>query len=275
MKKYLYIIFLLAIATGFISCEEVIDVDLNTAAPRLVIDASLKWEKNTDGSNQVVKLTTTTGFFNQNIPPVSGATVFVTNEANEVFDFLEIVPNSGDYICVDFVPVLNGIYKLTVIQNGITYAATETLMPVPPIDKIEQKSDGGFLGTNIEVKYFYTDSGLTADFYLSRVQFSSYVIPEFSVSSDAFFQGNQIFDIYSNEDIEQGDQLDITLSGISQGYFNYLRVLFSIAGSTNGSPFQSPPATVRGNIVNTNDINNFALGFFSLSETVNTVYVIE
>jgi hypothetical protein len=89
------------------------------------------------------------------------------------------------------------------------------------------------------------------------------------------FQGNQFSDTYSNEDIKQGDQLDIQFSGISEGYFNYLRVLFSIAGSTNGSPFQSPPATVRGNIVNMSDINNFALGFFSLSETDTIVYVIE
>jgi len=275
MKKHISIFFLLAVAFSFTSCEEVIDVDLKTAAPRLVIDAALKWEKDTDGSVQVIKLSTTTGFFNQNIPTVSGATVFVTNEANEVFDFIETDPNSGNYVCTDFVPVLNGVYTLTVIQNGITYAATETLMPVPPIDKIEQKNDGGFLGTDIEVRYFYTDNGMTDDFYLTRIKFSSYTIPEFGVISDELFQGNQFSDTYSNEEIKQGDQLDITFSGISEGYFNYLRVLFSIAGSTNGSPFQSPPATVRGNILNTNDINNFALGFFSLSETNNIVYVIE
>jgi hypothetical protein len=275
MKKHLYIFFLLAMAVGFTSCEEVIDVDLNTAAPRLVIDAALKWEKETDGSVQVIKLSTTTGFFNQNIPTVSGATVFVTNDANEVFDFVETIPNSGAYICTNFSAVLNATYTLTVIQNGITYSATEALMPVPPIDKIEQKKDGGFLGNSIEVRYFYTDNGMTDDFYLTKFQFSSYTIPEFGVISDELFQGNQFSDTYSNEDIKQGDQLDIQFSGISEGYFNYLRVLFSIAGSTNGSPFQSPPATVRGNIVNMSDINNFALGFFSLSETDTIVYVIE
>lgn len=274
MKKYTFIIVLIFITFSFISCEEVIDVNLNTAAPRLVIDAALKWEKGTDGSVQKIKLSTTTGFFNQEIPKVSGATVFVTNEANDVFDFFEITPNSGEYICANFIPVLNTSYTLTVIQDGTTYTASETLMPVVPIDKVEQRNDGGILGENIEVKYFFTDDGQTDNFYLFREKLSSYQIPQYGVSRDEFYQGNQIFGIYSNEDLKSGDELDITISGISQGYYNYMQVLLSIAGTTGGSPFQSPPATVRGNIINTTNPDAFVLGFFSASETDNLVYTV-
>lgn len=275
MKKYTYIILLLTIALSFTSCEEVINVDLNTAKPRLVIDAALKWEKGTDGAVQKIKLSTTTGYFDQNIPKISGANVFVTNEANEVFDFLETVPNSGEYICTNFIPVLEETYTLTVIQNGTTYTATEKLKSVVPIDKIEQKNDGGFGGKNIEVKVFYTDKGTTNDFYLFRSKLSTYQIPSYSVSRDEFYQGNQIFSIYSNADIKTGDTIDFTLYGISQGYFNYMQVLLSVAGSAGGSPFQSPPATVRGNVINTTDVGNYALGFFSLSETDHQVYIVQ
>jgi hypothetical protein len=52
-------------------------------------------------------------------------------------------------------------------------------------------------------------------------------------------------------------------------------VLISIAGSTGGSPFQSPPATVRGNIINTTSPNNFPLGYFSISEADTKIYTIE
>lgn len=273
MKKYTLIL-VLFLTFGLVSCEEVIDVDLDTAAPRLVIDASLKWEKGTDGSTQKIKLTTTTGYFDQTIPAVSNATVFVTNSSEQQFDFMEMLPGSGDYICTNFIPTLNENYTLTVIVNGNTYTATEKLMPVPEIDKIEQKDDGGFGGGNIEIKFFYTDNGTTSDFYLSRAQLSRYSIPQYGVSNDKFYQGNQISDIYSNEDIESGDTIDYTLSGISEGYFNYMQVLLSIAGNAGGGPFQSPPATVRGNILNTTDINNYALGFFSVSETANINYMV-
>ena len=274
MKTTKYIILILILVLGMSSCEEVIDVDLNTAAPRLVIDAALKWEKGTDGANQIIKLSTTTGYFDQNIPKVSGATIFVTNEDAVIFDFIETVPNSGEYLCTNFIPVVDATYTLTVIQNGINYTATEQLKPVPSIDKIEQKDDGGFSGENIELKLFYTDNGLTNDYYLFRSQLSTYQIPAYSVSRDEFYQGNQIFGIYSNEDIKSGDTVDFTLSGISEGYFNYLQVLLSIAGSAGGSPFQSPPATVRGNIVNNTVIDNYVLGFFSLSETDHVVYTV-
>lgn len=132
---------MLAVISSLYSCEDVIEVDLNTAKPRLVIDAAIKWEKGTDGAYQKIKLSTTTAYFNQNIPKVSGATIFVTNESNIVFEFLETVPNSGEYICTNFIPVLEATYTLTVIQYGIKYTAIEKLKSVVPIDKIEQKRE--------------------------------------------------------------------------------------------------------------------------------------
>lgn len=275
MKKYIYIILLSVVAFSFTSCEEVIDVNLDTAKPRLVIDAALKWEKGTDGATQMIKLTTTAGYFDETVPTVSGATVFVTNSTEQVFDFIETVPNSGEYICTNFIAILNETYTLTVIQNGTTYMASDKMVSVPVIDKIEQKDDGGFGGENIEIKFFYTDNGATDDFYLSSAKLSTYAIPQYSVSGDEFYQGNQIFDIYSDEDLKSGQTLHYSLSGISEGYFNYLQVLLSIAGNSGGGPFQSPPATVRGNIINTTDIDNYCLGYFSASESTSIIYTVE
>jgi hypothetical protein len=41
-----------------------------------------------------------------------------------------------------------------------------------------------------------------------------------------------------------------------------MSILVSIAGNSGGDP-SSPPATVRGNIVNTTDSANYPLGYFS------------
>ena len=52
MKKIIYI---LLISLSFASCEDVIDVDLDSAEPRLVIDGSLNWIKGTNGNSQFIK----------------------------------------------------------------------------------------------------------------------------------------------------------------------------------------------------------------------------
>src|SRR6476620_999796 len=97
--KYFTLLFIAIFATG---CEDVVDVDLDTAAPRLVIDASIDWVKGTDGTVQKVKLTTTTGFYDTVIPVVSGATVSISNSSNVIFDFIE-TPGTGEYVCNNFI----------------------------------------------------------------------------------------------------------------------------------------------------------------------------
>lgn len=70
MKKIAsYIVILMAFTLS--SCEEVIDVDLDTAETRLVVEAPILWQKNTSGRTQRIKLSTTTSFFNEVIPSVS------------------------------------------------------------------------------------------------------------------------------------------------------------------------------------------------------------
>ena len=60
MKNIKYLLILVTVIF-FASCEEVIDVDLDTATPRLVVEASIDWERGAEGNQQTVKLSTTTG----------------------------------------------------------------------------------------------------------------------------------------------------------------------------------------------------------------------
>ena len=71
--------FILAISFAFIGCEDVIDVDLNKSEPKLVIDASIKWEKGTTGNEQTIRLTTTGDYFNNTVHVANGAVVTVTD----------------------------------------------------------------------------------------------------------------------------------------------------------------------------------------------------
>lgn len=275
MKNIKYILLLLT-TFFFIGCEEVVTVDLDTAEPRLVVDASINWVKGTDGSQQKVKLTTTTGYYSKEIPVVSNATVFITNSStNTVFNFIE-TPGTGEYLCNNFVPQIGETYVLTVIHDGQTYNATEKLYAVPEISRIIQDNEGGFMNEDIEVRFFFMDNGLEDNFYL--VRFDTDVLPyaDYDVLEDEFFQGNEMFDFIDHEDFKAGDVVGINLYGISERYYNYMTILISmVEGGAGSGPFQTPPVNVRGNIINQTNNKNFALGYFRLSESDRRDYTIE
>jgi hypothetical protein len=272
MKKIIFLISIISFLS-LTSCEEVVHVDLDTAPAKLVIDASINWEKGTIGNQQTIKLTTTTGYYSNVIPTVSGAIVFVTNSSNTVFDFLEEVPNTGQYICNNFNPVIGETYVLTVNYAGQTYTASEKMIPVPEIASVAQRDDAGFSGEDIEVKFFFQDNGSENNSYLTKYITPVNAFPQFEAIDDRFEQGNQMFGIYSHEDLEVGDTIDFTLYGISTQYFNYMDLLIGI--SNGGGIFSTPPATLRGNIVNQTNEDNYCLGYFRLCEEVKMQYVVQ
>lgn len=274
LKTTIIIVTMIIAILTLSSCEDVVDIDLNTAAPKLVIDASIKWQKGTVGNEQTIKLTTTTGFYETVLPTVTGAVVFITDSNAIQYDFNEDI-GTGNYICTNFNPVLNETYVLTVIHDGETYLATENLIPAPTIDSVNQNDEGGFTGDQVEVKFFFQDNGLVDNFYLIQFNTSFSILPEYGVVNDEFFQGNQMFGLYSNENLKPTDNLTFTLHGISEQYFNFMNVLLSVAGSGGGGPFQTPPATVRGNIINQTNFDNYTLGYFRLSETDTMIYTVQ
>lgn len=274
MKKiYLYI--LLLSTTLFTSCEEVVNVDLSNAEPKLVIEAIIKWEKGTTGENQTIKLSLTNDFYTNDVLPANGAIVTVTNSADVVFDFVQ-VPDTENYVCNNFQPVIGETYRLEILYDGEIYTASNTLFPTPDILNVTQETVDGISGEDeIQIKYFYQDNGAEENYYLLRVKNPNKQIPEFGAVSDEFFQGNLMFGFYGSSETEPGITLDLSVQGISRGYHDYMNKLISIAGSGSGNPFATPPATVRGNITNTTNSNNFPLGYFHLSEIDTVNYLVQ
>lgn len=269
MRKLLI---LLGFVSLFIACEDVVEVDLEEAQPRLVVDAILQWEKGTTGKNQTIKLSRTRGFFEEEPRPVSGARVVVSNNSNVEFNFEEISP--GEYVTSSFEPELNEFYSLRIELNGDVYSAEETLKPVVPIDLIEQIDQGGFSGEDIELKAFYTDPEGEENYYLFKFFAPFLAFPDLSVFDDEFNDGNQIFGLFSEEDLEPGMDVSIQLHGISKEYYNFLEILLAQAGSAGG-PFETQPATVRGNIKNEKDADELIFGYFGLSEVDKVIYTVQ
>jgi Domain of unknown function (DUF4249) len=274
------------------SCQDVVDIPLDTASPKLVIDASINWEKGTTGANQTVILTTTTNFYDKKIPVVSGAIVTIANSQNEIFNFIE-KPNTGEYFCKNFVPVIDETYTLTVINKGETYTATESLKSVAKIETpaikifeadektevkvtngIAQEIQKGFTGDALKIRAFYKDPADIDNYYLYQYKFSNEIKSNFSADNDVFTKGNYAFSLSFKDKLVPGDKVEIVHYGISKSFYNYMNVLLSVAGSQGGGPFQSPPATVKGNIINKTNFDNYPLGYFRLSESSSVTHVV-
>ncbi len=271
MKK---ILSLLSIAIFFTSCEKVIDIGLTTGETKLVVEASINWYEGTDGTQQKIKLSTTTDYFASEIPAVTDAAVTITNSNGQIFTFAQIA-TPGTYECADFIPVVNELYTLTIYYENEIYSATERLLDTPLFTHVEQKNDAGFLGNETEVKYFFSDFPNETNQYFIRIDDPYKVIPEYGVLEDRFFQNNEMFSLYYSEDLNPGDTLKCTLNGVTLNYYNYMNVLLQQTGSNNMGPFSTPTSTVRGNVVNQTNFDNFALGYFRLSRTSVEEYIIQ
>ncbi|MBT8261150.1 MAG: DUF4249 domain-containing protein [Flavobacteriaceae bacterium] len=258
----------------FTSCEDVIELDLESEEPRLVIEASINWLKGTTGNDQIVKLSLTTPYYSNEITPANNAIVTISDENNNTFIFTE-EGTTGVYKTNQFIPVNDERYYLFIQYGNETYTAEETLISVSDLDFIQQDEGAGILGDDIELKAYFSDPETEGNHYLFEFQSEIFTIPDLNVYNDEFTNGNQMFGYYSDEDLESGQNVTIKNYGISEGFYNYMFILLQQNSQDAGGPFETQPATVRGNCINQTNPNNFPLGYFRLSEVAEIVYTIE
>ena len=144
-----------------------------------------------------------------------------------------------------------------------------------PIDYIEQDNEGGFTGDEVEVKVYFTDPADIDNYYFFEYFTDISITPSLDVAEDRFIDGNQIFGFYSEEDLESGNVLTIRHFGVSKQYYEFMFILLQQGSEDGGGPFETQPATVRGNCVNTTNEDNYPFGYFRLSEVEELIYTIE
>jgi hypothetical protein len=277
MKKTTIIVTVFLFAL-FASCEEVVLLDLDVPKPTLVVDAALNWYKEdpNKGANQKIKLTTSTGYYETAVPVVTGATVFVANTSNAKFYFEE-TPNTGEYICSNFKPVLNESYTLTVISKGETYQATEKLIPVAAITKVEQVALELMDLKLIEIKAYLSDPIEEENNYLFKFEYpwekSKENISSYFLDNDQNHNGEDMFSHSIQDSLAIGKKVIISHYGISKRYSKYIKKLKD--GQADGGFRGSHPVYPKGNIINVADNRNNALGYFSLSEVSRVEYLIK
>lgn len=278
MLKYTY---KLIILLGFISCEDVIDVALDTEPPRLNVDAIIRLDTSESMSTATVNIGLTSSFFEEN-QAVTVDQVFIVNEEYQGIDgtdqnilvFNEV--ETGIYRAVqntDF--FTSGELTMTVNYNDTAFIAKTTFAPSVPFDSLIQGDAVLFSGDETEIVVSFTDIPNEENFYIFDFDFN-----EFIVSEDEFYPGQQFEFSYFYDDVAPGSSIDISILGADEGFFNYMNQLIVQSGGNQG-PFQTPLGTVRGNftsIAESNEIdrrNNFALGYFAVVEEFKQTIIIE
>ncbi|WP_339704321.1 DUF4249 domain-containing protein [uncultured Kriegella sp.] len=281
MKTYIrttILLFTIALA----SCSDVIDVPVQTAPTRLVVEASIDWVKGTSGNEQTIRLSTSSAFFDTaSTTPVTGASVKITNDTSGD-EFLFVDQNNGEYLTSEFVPAIDQSYTLEIIHEGETYVAQETLNSVTDITNVYQGREDGFDDEELEIHVEFTDPANVDNYYLIRFHKEGDLLPELEVGDDEFVDGNEVdwwYEVQEDEDtdkidvLQPGDVVSIEMYGISNAYYNYMDILIDQIGGVG--LFQATPVAVRGNCINQTNADNYAHGYFRLTEVNKTSYTVE
>jgi len=251
----------------FSNCEKVIDLEVPSIEPKLIIDASFEvmFDQTPIISNNSVKLRLSADYFEDTIPIVTNATVFLTNLSNNTVIPFSDVNTDGDYEPSGlFIPLDEVEYELTVIYNNETFKGKATKVKTSKLITVEQGEKTLFSGDEIELKISFQDNQAQENYYLFNIDIFNYLSIE-----DRYFDGS-IYNFsyfYEDENIEFPKSIPIKLSGITKEYFTYFRVLIAQSGQNAGGPFQSAPSSLLGNMINTSNEANFPLGYFHISET--------
>lgn len=247
MKKHNHLLILFISLIGFTSCQKVIDIDLNSSAPQIVIEGTI-----TDQPGPyTVKITKTANFSETNIfPAVSGAAVTINDDAGNSETLVET--SSGIYTG----NVLQGIpgrkYNLSVTAEGRNYLSTCT-MPYPTkIDTlIAQKS--WFEPIKFAALLFQDSAGYKNYYRLVEIK-NGVTEKTIFITEDRLRDGKPIpyFMFTPNDSVRSGDSVTVQLQGIDKGVYNYFFTLLRTSRGGSASPTNP-----------TSNISNKALGYFS------------
>jgi hypothetical protein len=274
---------------GFLSCEDVVDIEVPSEDPRLNVNALIKVDISEPFIPIEIKVGLTNNFFEEiPITQVESIAILIEelDENGAVVNtrsssLAEKGPNTGIYVpdpnfsSDQRIPTSilgnNLLFTLLIKHEDRTYLAQTRYVPTVPIDSIIQGNEVLFDGDETEVIVTFTDNAEREDYYLFDFDFN-----EFLVTEDTFYQGQQFeFSYFYDSSFDSGEELEISLMGVDENFYNYMNQIIAQSGDTQG-PFQTPAATVRGNIFDVTDLDNidvfdnvdqptvYPLGYFAI-----------
>ncbi|GAB3177264.1 DUF4249 domain-containing protein [Telluribacter humicola] len=290
--SFVYLVVLLATSTWLVSCEDVIDLEVENGPQLLAVDG---WITNQPGP-QRIRLTLASGYFDNNEPqPALNAEVTITDDLGKVFTF-EDINNNGVYewkpqqidtlnaLTLDTLGHIGRSYTLRVKYAGEEYTATSTIRPVPVIDSLVYQFESlPFTPPNgpkegyIAEFYARDFAGVGDTYWIKALRGGGLYAddPEnITLAFDAAFSPGSVSDglvfilplrraINVNQLFSAGDTVGVELHSITPESYYFLQQVRQ--ESSNGGIFATPPANIFTNIRNRNPNGQKALGFFGAS----------
>lgn len=252
MKKYTGIL----IVSFFLAfCQKEIDLDLNSSGPQLVIEGNISDEP----GPYTIKLSKTVNF-NQtnNYPPVTGATVIISDHTGTTDSLTETIPGSYQTLKIKGTP--GQTYTLKVVAENKQYNAVSTMPYKVNLDSLQFDpfTNPGSSGDAFAIVPIYLDPIEVKNNY--RFFFSSNGIPDnsYQVSNDDIGNGSINRQPFWSDEVEflTGDTVTVTMFCIDLSTYNYYFTLSQIvdSGPGGGATPSNPPNNITG---------NNALGIFS------------
>jgi hypothetical protein len=291
MKKLLFLFF---VVTLFFACIDEYNLNFDTEQRSYVVDGIL-----TDSLGEQiieVSLSAIIGYANDNVlTPVEGCQVSVLDDLGSVYFFLEKEPGI-------YARTMKGIpgrsYQLEVItpDEKTLRSRPETLHPAPPLgtltSNVYTRDFINIAGNNdreerLSLQMNLNVEGLPEKPYVRWRAEGVYELQESSLQARICYirtrpdlNNIRIFDTSTLPDGNLFDEpfLDVLLDykfsrkycvhvlqySISEEEFRYWQTLKDIV-DVDGSLFDPPPGTVRGNLQNINSPDEIVLGYFSVA----------
>ncbi|MFD2098343.1 DUF4249 family protein [Flagellimonas iocasae] len=264
-----------------IGCEDVVEVDVPQEEPRLIVNALVRVNPSTDFVNIQVKVSLTNSFFGEipvtNLEQITLAGAVLVDYNN---------PGSGIYEGIrsrDYMESLEGEeILLQITWEDKRYYASTTYIPTVPIDAVEIGDDTLFNEDETEVIITFTDNPDRLNYYVFDMGSGN-----FTTVDDQFIQGQQFqFSYFYDKKFEPGEELTVKILGADQSFYNYMNLLIEQT-EDNFGVFETPAATVRGNIFDVTELDNidffdnvnipneFALGYFAVVQEYSQTITIE
>jgi hypothetical protein len=250
MKNILALICLIFL---LVSCEDVIEIDLDTIEPKLVIEGCL----NDMDLPCTIKLSKTGDYFSPGIyPTVSDAEITITDEHGFRTVFEETEP--GTYTSNLTKALENTSYSLSVSAEGQNYHAEATVPQKVYIDSLSYdlppmlfEFEEGFM-----VKCYLQDPPETRNYYRMKAYKKGDTQAAKDgkfVFNDDFMNGNMMIVDWEFEAFLPLDTVVVELQTLDKSTYDYYYTMFSLAGGMFSSPNPANPET---------NLSNDALGYF-------------
>jgi hypothetical protein len=249
----------------FCACEDVININLNEADQRIVIEGRV--------SNRLpsysVKITRSTDYFNPgDFETVSDAIVIITDDAGNA-DTLQELP-IGEYNAYWRVGVPGRTYTLTVSIDGETYTGSSTMIEPIEIDSLTYEyQEGGGIGMDEDEGYrlhcFFTDRADIDDYCMLRVYRNRGRLQRYFLYDGQWSDGNPIDYEYFEKVFNLGDTMTVDLLTLNEQDFDYFELLRQVIA--DGNEGQANPTNPISNL------SNRALGYFA-AYSINTASII-